>query len=57
MGHNVCRSDYSGDGNIPTELVDQWEKYISQNCSSLHCSRRYSTRCCVWGNFKDFCQI
>jgi hypothetical protein len=50
---NVCHSDYSGDGTILSDLKEKWEEYIEKKCSSLKCSRRYSTRCCVWGGFKD----
>jgi len=49
----VCRSDFRGDGSIPKELTEKWEKFIEKACRSVNCKNRYKTRCCVWGNFMD----
>jgi hypothetical protein len=50
---NVCQRQTTGDGTIPAELTDKWNIYITENCDSLDCPRRYTTRCCVWGKFKE----
>jgi len=50
---DVCRSDFRGDGSIPKELAEDWEKFIVVECKSTACGRRYVTHCCRWGKFAE----
>lgn len=45
--------NHDGDGTIPKELDEKWNKFIEKNCPSVDCSRRYTTKCCVWGQFEE----
>ena len=52
-GTNSCQMNHDGDGTIPEELKEKWNEFITENCGSLDCPRRFTTRCCVWGKFSE----
>jgi len=51
--HHVCRSKYIGGGVIDAALRQEWGEFIKDRCAKTECERRYTTRCCKWGDFED----
>ncbi|MBT3539472.1 hypothetical protein HOF40_02215 [Candidatus Parcubacteria bacterium] len=51
-GTDSCKMNHDGDGTIPKELKEKWNEFIEKNCPSVDCARRYTTKCCVWGEFE-----
>ncbi len=50
---NVCNMNKEGNGEIPEDSLRNWAIFIDENCHSIYCDRRYTTRCCKWGKFKS----
>lgn len=47
-----CKMNHNEDGTIPQDLQDTWNIFIEKNCRSVDCDRRYTTKCCIWGDFE-----
>lgn len=48
-----CKMNHDGDGKIPDNLQKEWGVFVEKNCGSVNCSRRFTTKCCIWDNFEE----